>query len=179
MRLAALALVLLPACTSPPPAYVISAAGVGPIALGMTLEEARRAAPQARFERTQDGDGAALIGVTFPDDQLLVIDAHEDDVSAPVDWTRRVEAIEAYGDQFRTSEGAHPGAMAHDLAKVFGPASTVDRSEIESREFVTFARQPDYLTIRLDSSSGQFDGHSRTINGLWTGATVLSIAVAR
>lgn len=176
---AVVALMLAPACTNAPPAYVISSAGVGPIALGMTLDEARRAAPEARFERTEDGDGAALVAVTFPGDQSLVIDAREDDPGAPVDWTRRIEAIEAYGDQFRTVEGAHPGATAHDLARMFGPALQVDRSEIESREFVTYTRQPQYLTIRLDPTSGQFDGGAQGVNGLWTGALVLSIAVAR
>ncbi|HET9025434.1 MAG TPA: hypothetical protein VFN64_12740, partial [Burkholderiaceae bacterium] len=36
---------------------LITAASIGPIRLGMTLDDARRTLPTARFERTSDGDG--------------------------------------------------------------------------------------------------------------------------
>jgi hypothetical protein len=68
-------------------AHLISISGMGVVRLAMTLDEARRALPGATFARTSDGDGVALVEVTFAPDTSVVVYADEDDAAAPIDWS--------------------------------------------------------------------------------------------
>ncbi len=52
------ALSILPSATGRASTCLIADSAMGPIRLGMTLAEARRAAGTAAFVRTSDGDGA-------------------------------------------------------------------------------------------------------------------------
>lgn len=141
---------------------LISAKGVGAIQLGMTLSDARNAAPAAAFTRTSDGEGVALVQVTVAPDVSMVVWAEEDDPDKPVDWTKRIRSIETFSAAFRTAEGAHPGAMVSDVHRLYGPTKTTETSEIESRRYITFDNQPAGLMFRLDE----------------TGRAIFSIAVS-
>ncbi len=151
---------------------LISADGVGGIRLGMTLDEARRAAPSASFARTSDGEGVALVEVTFGPDVTVVAYADEGDSEAPIDWTKKVTHLEAFSAAFQTADGAHPGSLVSDVEKVYGKTLEVTRSEIESREYITFERHPSGLTFRLDNSGDP------GVTGS-SAARLLSIAVTR
>lgn len=143
----------------------------------MTLDEARRALPDASFERTSDGDGAALILVTFGKDDELVLWAEEDDPDAPIDWSKPVTTISTYRAAFHSAEGVRPGSLVTDVERIFGPVVEIVKSEIESREFITFKRQPDWLTLRLDYA-GIFSDHPSRTTRFQPGARILGLTIS-
>jgi hypothetical protein len=157
---------------------IVPQSGIGKVRLGMTLEEARRALPDARFSRTSDGDGAALIEVSIAPDQSLVLWAGEDDPGSAIGWTRKIGFIETTSPAFRTNEGVHAGMAVRAVEAVFGPVKQIVRSEIESREFLTFERQPVNLVLRLDYT-GVFPAGRSSTREYQSGAKILSIAVMR
>jgi hypothetical protein len=157
--------------------YLISKSGIGKIRLEMTLDEARRALPAATFARTSDGDGAALVEVTVAAGSTMVLWADEADPAAAIDWSKKIQRIETFSPAFHTAEGIRPGALVTDAEKVFGRTTEVNKSEIEQREFITFDRQPAYLTFRLDYT-GIFQGESRRTKVFQPRAKILSIAVS-
>ena len=157
--------------------YLISQSGIGGIQMDMTLAEARLSLPQATFERTSDGDGAALIRVTGSPDLEVVLSADEEDPDAPIDWSKRIQSIETRSPRFHTAEGVRVGSLVADIQKVFGPVREIVESEIESRQYVTFEKQPTWLTLRLDYT-GVFPSGSRKTTQYKPGARVLSISVS-
>ncbi len=157
---------------------VIGAGAVGPVRLGATLDEARRAFPQASFARSSDGDGAALVTVTRADTALMSLHALEDDAEAPIDWSRAIVFIETFSAACRTAEGIGPGSLVVDVERTYGPTTRITLAEIESREFIEFERQPAGMILRLDYS-GDFAAGARETVRFAPGAKLLSIALAR
>lgn len=157
--------------------YLISKSGIGGLRLEMTLDEARRALPTARFTRTSDGDGAALVEVTLAADTSMILWAEEEDAETDVDWSKRIKTIETFSPAFHTTEGVHPGSLVTDVEAVFGKTREISKSEIESREYIVFEAQPTQLTFRLNYS-GIFQNGRRTTKEFQPRATILSIAVS-
>ena len=157
--------------------YVISKSGMGGIRLEMTLDEARRALPVARFARASDGDGAALVEVTIGPAESMILRAEEDDPRAAIDWSKRIKTIETFSQAFHTVEGVRPGSLVRDAETVFGKTTEIRKSEIESREYIFFETQPAYLTFRLDYT-GIFSAGTRKTREFEPRAKILSIAVS-
>lgn len=134
------------------PDRLISAKGIGPIKIGMTLGEARKAAPGAKFERTGDGDGAALVQITLARDVTLQAWADEEDPSKPIDWRKKILNLETFSVAFRTAEGVYPGMKVSDANRAYGATEAIETSEIESRQFITFEKHPASLMFRLDET---------------------------
>lgn len=156
---------------------LITASGMGRVQLRMTLDEVRRALPSASFRRASDGDGAALVEIGFGGNDCLTVYADEDDAAAPIDWSRKIVNVEAFSAAFHTSEGVHPGSLVIEAEAFFGPVREIVESEIESRQYVTFARQPRALTFRLDYT-GIFSPGDRRTTRFAPGAKILSISVS-
>lgn len=157
--------------------HLITTSAMGPVRLRMTLDEARRALPNASFRRTSDGDGAALVEIALGHATSLSVWAGEDDAATPIDWSRRIVTIETFSASFHTRGGIHPGSLVTDAARVFGPVREIVKSEIESREYITFARQPRALTFRLDYT-GIFGPGLRYTTAFAPGAKIWSIAIS-
>ena len=154
---------------------LITGDGMAGLALGMTLEQARRTLKGVLFERTSDGDGAALVTVTLPGNHQVVVYANEEDPDTSIDWTRRIASIETFDPAFVTADGIRVGMSIVEVTSRLGAVRDIVRSEIESREYITFARQPERLRFRLDYS-GQF-GATRSTTTYREGARIFSIAV--
>lgn len=157
-------------------AHVISSSGIGAIRLSMTVGDAMRSLPTARFSRASDGDGLALVEVTLGTDTALTLYANEEDAEAPIDTSKRITRIETFSPAFYTVEGVRPGALVRDVEVVFGPTREIVKSEIESREFIEFEKQPAFLTLRLDYT-GLFPEGARTTREYEPDAKILSIAI--
>ncbi len=157
--------------------YTISASGVGPVRLGMTLGEARSALPKATFARTTDGDGAALIEVTLAPDTTMILWADEEDANKPVDWSKRIASIQTFSAAFHTRAGVHPGTLVADAERAYGKTTLITLTEIEQRQYIEFEAQPAELSMRLDYT-GVFEGSSRTTKAFRPGAKILSITVS-
>ena len=162
----------------PPESHLIWPVGIGPIRVGMTLGEARKALPAARFTRTSDGDGVplveAVLGADTTESVILVADLADAD---SIDWTKRIEIIETFSPAFRTEGGVRVGALISDVEKILGKTKEITLSEIESRQYIEFENQPPWISFRLDYS-GQFAGESRTTKTYSPGARIHSIAVS-
>jgi len=156
---------------------LISAAGISSIRLGETLDQSRRSNPAATFARATDGDGAALVGVNLPGGDGLSLWAGEDDPGQPIDRTKPIETIEVFTAAFHTTEGIHVGMLVTDVERRFGPVRQVTLSEIEQRQYVEFARQPAFLTFRLDYT-GIFVPGAHETTRFEPGAKIFSIAVS-
>ena len=154
---------------------LISSSGIGYVELGKTLSEASRRAPDLAFERTSDGEGVALVAVGLGSDTLVAYTG-EDDASSPPDLERKVQSLEAFTPGFMTAHGIHPGSLVSDAESVYGRITRVERSEIESREYVTFANQPPGMIFRLDAGSGVF-GDSASTMELKPRSRIFSIGV--
>ncbi|MGB9094046.1 MAG: DUF3857 domain-containing protein [Gallionella sp.] len=129
---------------------LITATRIGPVSLGMRLEDARKVLPAAKFERTTDGEGLALVAVELGDEQFMVLYAGEVNANSPINWSKRIENIETFDPRCHTAGGVHPYSRVRDVEKVFGKITQIMVSEIESREFVDFEKQPKYFLIRSD-----------------------------
>jgi hypothetical protein len=140
--------------------YLITVSSVGPVKLGMTLDEAKHAFPTAIFERVSDGDGGAFVSIRIAQEMLMTVYANEDDSEAPIDWSKKITFIEAFSALCVTKNGIHPGLRVLDAEKILGKTKEIQQSEIESREYITFTKQPKALTFRLDYT-GIFDEHER------------------
>lgn len=184
-------LLSMPACTpaggggpkrradgpSPVDTLLMTAEGVGRVKIGMTLEEARRVSPGARFERTSDGEGIALVTMTLGGGARLMLYADERDARAPIAFERRVEFIEVSDSVFHTADGTRPGALVADVAAKYGHVRMILRSEIEQREFLECEGQPDWLTLRLGPGAIYPEGDRATT--LFAPETrILSMSVA-
>ena len=159
-------------------ACVVDSSGIGGIRLDMTLRAARSAIPGTTLERGTDGDGAALVAVKRDTSSLMILHAMEDDAEAPIDWSKAVQAIETFHPGCRTANGIRPGALLADVERILGKVVRITESEIESRQYVTFERQPAWMTLRIDYS-GVFEGESRTTTSFAPGARIFSIAIAK
>lgn len=163
------------AAAAAPFACIIDSVSIGGVRLGMTLDEVRRSLPTARLERVEDGDGVQLVQVTMDTTRLMTLYAGEEE--PPIDWAKRVGAIETFTPACRTADGVHPGALVRDVERILGGVTRIVESEIESRQFISFARQPEWLTLRLDYT-GIFPDGARQSTTYKDGARIFSIAIS-
>lgn len=159
------------------PACLISASGIGPLKLGMTLLQAKQAMPAARFARSTDAEGLAWIEVTLGKHAWMELYADENDADKPIDWTKTISLIETRHPGCRTNTGTHPGSSVTGAERAYGKIRRIVQSEIEAREFAEFARQPAFMQIRLDYCARFPDGKNETL-AFNPGCKILSFAVS-
>jgi hypothetical protein len=162
--------------TAPPPDSQITREGMAGLTIGMSLDQARRNLKGVLFERTSDGDGAALVTVQFATGPSIVIFAGEDDPDTAIDWSRPIQMIETFDAYFVTADGVRVGSLVADLIPRLGAVREIVKSEIESREYITFERHPARLTLRIDYT-GEFGASNHTTRYKPT-ARIYSIAVS-
>ena len=155
---------------------IVTDSSMGPVRLGMTLAEAKQVLPGASFERGFDGDGVASVNVVVARDSImsLVADGDEDET---IDVTRPIVFMETFSRSCRTADGVHPGALVADVERILGKVTRITLSEIESRQFVQFARQSGELNFRLDYT-GIFADGARETQRFEPEAEIFSIAIA-
>ena len=157
---------------------LVDSSGIAPIRLGMSLDEARTALPQATFERASDGDGAALVAVKLGGDDVMTVSADEADAEKPIDWSKTIESMETFNPACGTADGIRPGSLVVDVERILGRTTQIVRSEIEQREYITFERRPAKLVFRIDYT-GVFPEGTRETTAFAPNAKLLSIAVAK
>ncbi len=154
----------------------ISETGIGPIRLGMTLRQAKAAMPAADFQRTSDGDGAVLVSVVLGKDNVMVIAANEPDADKPIDWSKKIDFLETFNPSCKTRDGIFVGMPVLEAEKKLGKTKEILESEIESRQYITFQKEPANLLFRIDYS-GIFAEGSRSTKKFKQDARIFSIAV--
>lgn len=155
---------------------LVSQQGIGPVQIGMTLDQVAKTWPGVSFHRTSDGDGLALVEIRAPLERVMIAFSDEEDVNAPVARNRKIIFLETFDPLMATAEGVHPGSPVEEVEKVYGRRQRVTLSEIESRQFIEFANQPSWLTLRLDYT-GIFEEGQRKTTQVEANAKIFSMAV--
>jgi tetratricopeptide (TPR) repeat protein len=148
-------LVLVPPAQSQPSssAGVITSTSVGPVRLGMTVAQARSALPGTTFIRTTGGDGEALIAVKRGENLLMTLYTGDAKPAAPIDERAVIEFVEARDAGFRTSAGVNPTMPLREVEQKYGKLDEISLSEIEAREYATFANHPTGISFRVRTDS--------------------------
>ena len=84
---------------------------------------------------------------------MVIAYAGEENAEAAVDSTKPFRNLETFSDKCATATGVRPGMSVSDAEKILGKTRSVATSEIESREYIEFERQPVWMTIRLGPES--------------------------
>lgn len=152
-----LASVLAAACTITVPggsdggssARRITSNSAGPVRIGMTVAEARKALPGRTLARTTDGEGVALIEVKEGQTLEMLLYAGEENAESPVDEQARIELINVYDSRYQTAESVHPGMPVSEIEAKYGKLTRIVTSEIESREYAEFPKAPAGLSFQV------------------------------
>lgn len=158
--------ILTAAAQGAPAAGKITKNSAGNVRIGMTVAEVRKAVAPLKLERSSDGEGIALIAVKSGEEIVMTLFAGEEDRDARIDEKAKVEYIMVWDKGYATAAGVHPGMKIADAEKIYGKVKVIVRSEIESREYVTFTNHPAGIDIRVlaeDDSAGVYpQGASKT-----------------
>lgn len=161
-----------------PKDVLISSTGIGPIWLGASLDSIGKRTKDLDVARTSDGEGVALIEIPLGLDTVIAYTGEEDPASS-VNMTKPILSLETMTPGFQTSVGIHAGSLVSDVESVYGRITRIEKSEIEAREYITFANQPAGMIFRLDHGSGVFDEGSPTTTRLVPRARIFSITVGK
>ncbi len=107
----------------------------------------------------------------------MVAYAGENDPEAAIEWSSPIEMLEVFSPAFRTRDGIRVGALVDDVVRILGAVTEILVSEVEARQFIRFAHQPDGITFRLDYTGVFPPGESRT-QQYQPGAMIYSIAIS-
>jgi len=138
--------------------FRIGKEGVGPVRLGMTIAQARRALPGRTLKRSNTGDGLALVQVTQGDRHLFDLYAAEDDYRDPIDERARIEMILVGDSAYATTTGVRPEMRVREVEKRYGKLKEIRLQELESREFATFTGGPPAFLFELYAPAGGYAG---------------------
>lgn len=150
---------------------LITETRIGPVALGGRVDS-------AIATRTSDGEGVALVNIAINGDTIIAY-LGEDDPSTPIDLNKPILSMETMSPRFLTDQGVHAGSLITDVEKVYGKTRVIGKSEIESREFITFENQPAYLNFRIDAGSGVFENDSMSTTRFVPGSRIFSISIRK
>lgn len=139
---------------SPSKSKLITESSVGSVRLGMTVAEVQRVLPGATLTRTTDGEGLALISVQLRGNALMIFYAGETNPKAPINKAAVIEYVEARSSGYQTAAGVHPKMTLSEVEKRHGALKEIFLSEIEGREYATFANQPAGIHLRVMSANG-------------------------
>ncbi len=135
--------------------FLITPESVGSLKIGMTVAEARRAYPRHTFSRTSDGEGIALIDVKRRGRTHFHLYANEFNPEAPINNDAKIVFIEVSNPAYRTADGIYPSMRLSDVARKYGNLKSIVLSEIESREYARFDRQPLGIDLKVTGRNAQ------------------------
>jgi hypothetical protein len=133
---------------------LITNKSVGPVRLGMTVSEARKALSGFTLHRTSDGEGLALIAVRRGKQTVMTFYAGEENPKARINEKAKIEFIEVWDASYKTAGGVHPKMQLSEVEKKYGKFTEITMSEIEAREYASFANMPKGITLRAIGQSG-------------------------
>ncbi|MEM6279458.1 MAG: hypothetical protein AAF733_08275, partial [Verrucomicrobiota bacterium] len=159
---------------------LITATSVGAAQIGMTIGEIRSEFPGARLERTSDGEGIAYVAIIENEELLIEMVTDQYDVEAPILDTERVAMIVVRHPRFATANGIRLGSDLGELDLRIGPVREILTSEIESREYASFERQPSGLQFQIlndENTAGIYDPDTYKTKRFREGSYISSITV--
>lgn len=134
--------------------FLITDNSVGPVRLGITVAQARRALRGFTLSRTSDGEGIALIAVKRGKLAVMTLYAGEQDPGSRINERAKIEFIEVWDSRYHTVDGVRPKMPLREVELRYGQLREIRLSEIEAREFATLATQPGGIQLRLANDTG-------------------------
>ncbi|WP_374564994.1 hypothetical protein [Ideonella sp.] len=126
---------------------------IGPLRIGMTLGEARKAWPAAKFERRVGLDDLVELAVVV-DGQTLVISGLGYDIPPGALPEKTVlQDLATYHPWCKDSRGIGPGTLLSDAASAYGGLVEIGKSDIEEREYARFKSASEWMHFRVDYTS--------------------------
>ena len=154
----------------------ITSYSIAKIKLNTHLNQIKTIYPNAKLTRTTDGDGAALVLVTVNKQELAIVYANEDNADAPIQLSNKIEAIETFNSACKAKFDIAPGTSVKKAALLLGGIKDIMLSEIESRQYMEFNKQPKNLIFRIDYC-GNFKNDARHTKKYLQSCKILSIGV--
>ncbi len=146
--------------------YSISNKGVGLIQLGMTSSEILAAFPKALAKTEKDGEGMTWMILTLNDEELMRILLDEYDHAAVL--------IRVTNPKFVTEQGVRVGENLQSAGEKLGGLTDIQWTEIESREFASFAAQPSNIDFQVEGENGGTAGVYNSDETITTTASPLA-----
>nr|WP_314595973.1 hypothetical protein [uncultured Neisseria sp.] len=139
--------------------------GIGGIKLGQNLKQVKQKFPKAKMDKTSDADGVSFVAITLSKDILVFASQdREDDPDTPIKLHKKINFLETDSPTCHTTSGVHPGMKIKDAEAKLGKVKGIQLSEIEAREYATFARQPKHFGFRVEQGAGIYPGKGETPN---------------
>lgn len=125
---------------------LIDADSVGPVHGGMTLAQARQALRGATFKKAEDAEQLPMYEVDR--NGLHVMDLYVN-VDEPLNDRNKIELIRVYDGSCATRDGIRPGMPLAGVAQRYGRIKRLVLTDVESREYAEFERQPSWMEIQV------------------------------
>ena len=139
--------------------------GIGGIKLGQNLKQVKQKFPKAKMERTNDAEGVAYVAITLSKDVMVIaFQDGDDDPDSPIKLHKKIDFLSTYSPACHSASGVHPGMKIKDAEAKLGKVKKIIMSEIEAREYVTFARQPKHFTFEVERGTGIYPGKGEAPN---------------
>lgn len=156
----------------PPPAeqsagqlsnYTITTGSAGPIQLGMPSAEILAALPGVTAGVELDGEGIEWMTLSMNNETLMNVMLDKN--------THTASLIRVLSPRFATAEGVRVGENLQSAGDKLGGLTEIQWTEVESREFATFANMPTTMVFQVISNEGTAGVYSN-------GETITTIASA-
>lgn len=136
----------------PQPNKLITSQSVGPVQIGMSVAQVRKALPNMKLVVSMDGDGADFVEVKNGGIAVMLMYPISDQ-ARPINDRTKIEYVLVCDGSYATKDGVHPGMFLRDVESAYGKLTKITMSEIESREEAEFARIPTGITLRVGGAS--------------------------
>lgn len=150
--------------------YTITANAAGPVQLGMNSADIIAALPGATASTEKDGEGITWMTLTSRGETLMSILLDDNDHSAVL--------IRIMSPKFVTEQGVRVGENLQSAGEKLGGLTEIQWTEIESREFATFANNPPTLEFQVvgnDGTAGIYANNEKITNTASPSARIHSI----
>ena len=128
---------------------------IGGIKLGQNLKQVKQKFPKAKMDKTSDADGVSFVAIALSKDVLVFASQDgEDDPDTPIKLHKKINFLETDSPTCHTTSGVHPSMKIKDAEAKLGKVKGIQLSEIEAREYATFARQPKYFGFIVEQGAG-------------------------
>ena len=139
--------------------------GIGGIKLGQNLKQVKQKFPKVKMDKTSDADGVSFVAIALSKDVLVFASQDgEDDPDTPIKLHKKINFLETDSSTCHTTSGVHPGMKIKDAEAKLGKVKGIQLSEIEAREYATFARQPKHFGFRVEQGTGIYPSKGETPN---------------
>ena len=139
--------------------------GIGGIKLGQNLKQVKQKFPKVKMDKTSDADGVSFVAIALSKDVLVFASQDgEDDPDTPIKLHKKINFLETDSSTCHTTSGVHPGMKIKDAEAKLGKVKGIQLSEIEAREYATFARQPKHFGFRVEQGRGIYPSKGETPN---------------